>query len=118
VSSKKPIYSVQTYPVHDENRGGTATLMNVTPSGTASQTLNFRKENVLGQGRILTADPVMLDAAQWTMFMERGHGLHATSMVTIAIAHLGKYIVSFLYFNPLFNTMRKAKEPSIQVIPV
>src|SRR3990167_488504 len=54
--------------------------------------INFRRLQKTGRERLLIADPVRMTGKDWKMFVDRGHGFHATSMVTRIIAALGTYI--------------------------
>jgi hypothetical protein len=74
--------------------GQRGTLFQATVNhGDFFRNITFRRTHYIGpHERILTADPIELNSHEWEMFVDRGHGLHATSMVTQSIASLGLYI--------------------------
>src|SRR3990167_4406097 len=55
--------------------------------------LSETRRNFLRQKNILTARACLLSCDQWEMYRERGHGLHATSMIALSISILGLYLV-------------------------
>lgn len=76
---------------YETNKGVLYQISLEQPDGT-TRNINFERNYFLGSERVLTASPLRLSAAEWKMFVDRGHGLHATSMVTRLIATLGLYI--------------------------
>jgi len=113
VEARKTVYNEphlsQKYLYENPLTGDRGILMQYTlqdKSGN-TQTYDFHKQMSFGTARILTAAPITLSAAEWTMFKERGHGLHATSMVSRTISTLGIYIAEIEKKYNLYPTLNE-----------
>jgi hypothetical protein len=73
---------------------GSALSSNTSQAPQADfRNITFLRVSRMWKERGLVAAPITITGKDWKMFNRRGHGLHATSMLTRVVAILGRYIV-------------------------